>query len=90
MKTPYKNKVKPIVSIKNVDLIKWRDFKTESARHGLPMGDFFGRLLEEHKRHEAKKVGWDAIIGSPAFLSNSEAEKIKVVTTQFRKAFSFR
>ncbi|MBI4449225.1 hypothetical protein HY641_04325 [Candidatus Woesearchaeota archaeon] len=42
-----------VTTIKGIDEETWKTFKTEAAKHGATMGDFFGMLLQKHMADES-------------------------------------
>lgn len=76
-------------SIKKVDGETWRLFKVEAAKHGMQLGEFFSRIVNDHKDHEIES-NWDAILTGKSILSKKQAEGIKKQAKQFRKGFDFR
>lgn len=76
------------VALKGVSKKTWQLFKSESARHGLNMGDFFKKILEEHLQNS--HASWDDILRGRALLSEAEAKELKKSAKKFRKGFSFR
>ncbi len=42
-----------VATIKGVDDDTWRMFKSEAARHGVTMGEFFNRVITMHVSEEA-------------------------------------
>lgn len=45
------------ICIKNVDREEWLNFKSESAKHGMKAGEFFAKIIKEHKKQTAKIIG---------------------------------
>ena len=78
------------VCIKNIDEEDWRLFKTESAKHGLKLGELFNDLVKEHT---SKCTGdnWDKILYGKkplkGLLTRKEGDKIRA---EFRKGFVLR
>lgn len=77
------------VCIKNINEEDWRTFKSESIRHGLKIGDFFNKLVEEH---EAKcKTNWnDVLFGEKACKGILTREEMKKIGSEFRKDFTMQ
>ena len=76
-------------TIKKVDRESWKTFKIEATKHEMQLGEFFSRLVKEHKEKEAEN-NWDDILESKKILTRKQAEEIKKYTEEFRKGFEFR
>lgn len=78
------------VCIKNIADDDWITFKTESAKHGVRMGDFFSRLVEEHEE-KCTESNWDKVLfGEKICKGMVTSEEGKKVRELFRKGFSMR
>jgi len=79
------------VALKNVKKETWLQFKSESARHGMSMSEFFETLVREHKgRGGSHKAAWDKILKRKPLLTKREADELKEAIDEFRKGFAFR
>ncbi len=77
--------------IKDVDETSWRKFKVEAVRHGLKMGEFLGRLLEEHEYLEkSAQKSWEMILKGRSLLTEKDAGELRKKIKEFRKGFEFR
>lgn len=74
--------------IRNIKEEDWKDFKSEAAKKGMPLGDFFSELLREHKK--ASKDPWNKILKGKRTLNKKTLDKIKAVHEEFRRDFRFR
>tara|TARA_Y100000294_G_C8324368_1_gene244018 strand:- start:85 stop:336 length:252 start_codon:yes stop_codon:yes gene_type:complete len=78
------------ICIKNINDEKWREFKAESARHGLKMGELFNKMVDEHKEH-CHKTNWDEILhGEKPLKGMIENVDFKKVRKEFRENFKLR
>jgi len=75
--------------IKNVNKESWREFKAESVKHNMRMGEFLAYLVEEHKKREHNGKGWEIIRNAKRTISDEEAEKIKKAMSAFEKIYGF-
>ena len=76
--------------IKNIKDEAWREFKAESARHGLPLGHFFSKLVSDHG-HQCKKGNADEILyGEKPLKKVLKDIDYKKIRTDFRKNFKMR
>lgn len=78
------------VCIKNINKDDWRDFRSESIKHGLRLGDFFKEIVEEHL-DKCKESNWEKILYGEkkckGILSQSDLHEIK---SEFREKFRLR
>ena len=79
-----------VVALKNVRKEVWQRFKSESARQGLKMGEFFERLVEKHAHAEIKSAVWEKIFRGKPLLSEAEARELRSAIGKFRRGFVFR
>ncbi len=49
--------------IKNISEDKWRYFKAESAKQGMKMGEFFDKIIQEHKNNNEKGNAYEILCG---------------------------
>ncbi len=75
--------------IKGVDKDSWREFKAESIKHNMRMGEFLTRLLEEHKNSEDSRDGWKILVNKKASISQREAEQVKKALGVFEEETEF-
>ena len=76
------------VCIKNVDDDAWRLFKSESARKGYKMGEYFSEIVKENIKRNS---GWDILLNkSKKPISDEEAEIMKTAMKEMRRDFKFR
>lgn len=76
--------------LKSVDAESWTEFKLESHRHGLKMGEFLSYLLRQHKKIEKRKrTGWDYVLSRKKRLSDHEAGAIKSAIATFENEYGF-
>lgn len=74
--------------IKNVSPEAWKRFKLESVHHGMKMGEFFGKMVEEHAAFEKKaEAAWKAIQSGKKTLTDNEAKTMLEASRQFRENF---
>lgn len=76
-------------TIKKVDKESWKTFKIEATKHDMQLGEFFSKLILEHKEKEAEN-NWDDILESRKILTRKQADEMKKHTEEFRKGFEFR
>jgi hypothetical protein len=78
------------VCIKNIEEEDWRIFKSESIRHGLKVGDFFGKIIEEHES-ACSGSNWDNVLKGEktckGLLTRNDFKKLR---SEFRKNFGMR
>jgi len=78
------------VCIKNVNDDDWRMFKVESAKHGMKMGDFFNKIVIEHKEN-CSKSNWNKVLyGKNKLKGLLVREDLKKTREEFRKNFKLR
>ena len=77
------------VCIKNINDEDWLAFKSESARHGMKMGEFFSKIVDEHKEMCSKFNTKEFLFGKKT-LSEEDAKNIRKAMKEFRKGFEFR
>ena len=75
--------------IKSVDEKVWNEFRAESIKHNLKMGEFLSRLINEHKSNENTKNAWKIIESGKASISNKEAQEVKKSISIFDKETDF-
>lgn len=75
--------------MKNVNKESWQEFKAESARHGMRMGEFLSYLVEEHKKVKHQTSAWDIILSNRKGISDEDAKKMKKATSVFEKDVDF-
>ncbi len=75
--------------IKGVDKESWREFKVESIKHNMKMGEFLTRLLEEHKNAENSNDSWKFLENRRTTISQREAEQVKKILDVFEKETEF-
>jgi len=75
--------------IKKVDEKSWREFKAESARHGMKMGEFLGHLLTEHKKTSHNGNAWDMILKRKRWITDQEAEQMVKANEAFEQIEDF-
>jgi len=79
------------VVIKNIPEDKWRSFKSEAARRGEKLGEFFAHLVDDYMKKERNAdEAWNAVFKKKAFLSEEEAVKMKEISREFRRNFRMR
>ncbi len=75
--------------LKGVSKKAWSEFKTESNKHNMRMGEFLEYVVSEHKKAEKEK-GWDFIFSRKASISSKEAESIqKAIEKAFESETGF-
>lgn len=78
------------VCIKNIPKEEWLIFKSESASHGMKSGEFFSKIVKEHKER-CKESNWDKILYGEkklkGILSQKDYEEIR---KEFRENFKLR
>ena len=78
------------VALKGVRKEVWQEFKSDSAKHGMRMGNFFEKIVQEHHAQEGQiKKSWDHILRGKPTLTKKEAEELKSAFQEFRKGFTF-
>ncbi len=78
------------VCIKNIDDEDWATFKSESAKHGIKMGDFFGTLVEEHEG-KCTESNWDKVLfGEKICKGMITREEGKKIRESFQRDFFMR
>ncbi|MDO8741284.1 MAG: hypothetical protein Q7J54_06970 [Candidatus Woesearchaeota archaeon] len=77
------------VCIKNINDEDWLAFKSESAKHGMKMGEFFSKMVDEHK-DMCNKSNWKNLLHGEKTLSDDDVKNIKKAMKGFRKGFDFR
>jgi len=76
--------------IKNIEDENWAIFKTESVKHGLRMGDLFGRLIEEHEE-KCSESNWNKVLfGEKICKGLVTPEDAKRIRKLFCEGFSMR
>ncbi|MBI4146382.1 hypothetical protein HY489_03525 [Candidatus Woesearchaeota archaeon] len=79
------------VAIKNVKKETWLKFKSESVRHGLKMGEFFEKLVTEHKvKEQSHKDAWNQIFMRKPLLRGKDVGEFRKVLAEFREGFDVR
>lgn len=77
------------VCIKNINDDDWWAFKSESAKHGMKMGEFFSKIVDEHQEMCSKFTMKDLLAGKKT-LTNEDAGNIRKAMKELRKDFKFR
>lgn len=78
------------VCIKNINDDDWRNFKSESVKHGLKLGDFFNKLVKEH-HSRCKESNWENILyGKKKLKKVLMKEDAKKIRSEFRENFNMR
>ncbi len=78
------------VCIKNIGDESWRSFKSESVKHGLKLGDFFSKLVFEHKK-KCNESNWDkALHGKKVLKGVLSREDMTKIRAEFRENFKMR
>ncbi|MFH1828311.1 MAG: hypothetical protein ABH824_03545 [Nanoarchaeota archaeon] len=78
------------VCIKNINDDDWRNFKSESVKHGLKLGDFFNKLVKEHHLR-CKESNWENILyGKKKLKKVLMKEDAKKIRSEFRENFNMR
>jgi len=78
------------VCMKDIDESDWRFFKSESAKHGVKVGEFFNALIGEHKER-CKNSNWKSILfGKKTLKGIVEREDFKPIRNEFRERFMMR
>ena len=75
--------------IKSVDENVWNEFRAESIKHNMKMGEFLSRLVHEHKNKENIKNAWKIIENGKASISNKEAQEVKKSISVFEQETDF-
>ena len=76
------------VVIKNVSDGTWRKFKSEAARNGYKLGEFFSIMVEEHlKKNKDSESLWESLLNDKPFLTDEEAKIMHKASKDFRKSF---
>ncbi|MFH1649197.1 MAG: hypothetical protein ABIA93_01470 [Candidatus Woesearchaeota archaeon] len=73
-----------VKTIKGVDEEAWAEFKGFAKNAGIPMGKFFGKLVESHKK-ESETTAWEEILNKKPSLTEEEAELAMKRIKEFRK-----
>ena len=69
---------KEFKSIKNMDPKVWSDVKSESAKYGLTISEFIGKLMKEHKeREKSSGTQLERILKDMPKVTDEEYERIK-------------
>jgi hypothetical protein len=78
------------VCIKNIEDESWRNFKSESIKHGLKLGDFFSKLVFEHQKR-CNESNWDKTLhGKKVLKGILSREDMAKIRTEFRENFKMR
>ncbi|MEK6960540.1 MAG: hypothetical protein AABX47_05170 [Nanoarchaeota archaeon] len=78
-------------ALKNVSEDAWLRFKSESARRGLKMGEFFERLLDEHSQSgRGSRAAWDRVLKGRPLLTDEDSKEMKKRMKDIRQEFEFR
>lgn len=77
------------IVIKNVPEDKWRIFKSEAARRGMNLGEYFGELIDEHLKKE-ERTDIDKILCGKPTLTEKEANIMRKASSKIRKNFHIR
>ena len=66
--------------IKGIGEEHWRIFKSESAKHGLKMGEFFNSIVNEHRERCSSSNREEILFGEKplkGILTREEGRKIR-------------
>ncbi len=78
------------VCIKNINEEDWREFKSESIHHGLKVGDFFNKIIREHKE-KCGGSNWEIILKGKKELKGVLTSKdYASLRSEFRTGFRMR
>tara|TARA_Y100000310_G_scaffold242934_1_gene247227 strand:- start:23499 stop:23744 length:246 start_codon:yes stop_codon:yes gene_type:complete len=78
------------VCIKNIDEGDWKSFKSESAKHGLKAGEFFNKIVEEHKKKCRKNNTREILFGEKPLKNLVKDVDFKLIRKEFRENFHLR
>ncbi|MDO8642016.1 MAG: hypothetical protein Q7R76_00290 [Candidatus Woesearchaeota archaeon] len=76
--------------IKNINDEEWREFKSESARHGMKMGDFFTKLVADHRQQCTKGNAKEILFGEKPLKDLLKDVDYKKIRGHFKKTFKMR
>jgi SET domain-containing protein len=78
------------VSIKDINEHEWRTFKAESIKHGLKVGEFFNKIVQEHDE-KCNEGNWDKVLFGEKTIKGILTQKdVKEIRAASRKSFSMR
>lgn len=78
------------VCIKNINDEDWLDFKAESVKHGIKIGQFFSTLVQEHEE-ACKESNWESVLhGEKTCADILSKEEGKILRSLSRKNFGLR
>lgn len=75
-------------TIKNVGEEKWAEFKSLSAKTGVPMGKLLENMIDSYPKHRDEV--WDRILHGGKNLSDKETAEMKMVVSSLRKEKWFK
>ncbi len=77
-----------VKTVRNIKEETWQEIKTEAAKRGMNMNEYFDHMLESSKKYE--ELIWDHILNHPKNISDKEAANMKRYVKQLRTEKWFR
>jgi len=74
--------------VKGISRESWKEFRSEAAKHGYKVGEFFSYLVEEHTKMEEKSRNWDSLFKRKP-LNEKDAMKMREAVKLFEKEHAF-
>ncbi|MBS3139371.1 hypothetical protein J4479_00025 [Candidatus Woesearchaeota archaeon] len=78
------------ICIKNINKNNWLDFKSESLKHGLHLGELFNEIINEHLKR-CTGGNWEKVLyGEKKCKGILSLADLKKIRSEFREKISLR